>query len=212
MIIGITGKARSGKDSFAEMLAEELYELTKKKFILMAYANELKMRCQKDFDLSYDQLWGDEKEIADFRYPKPSPVFKTTITGSRGVEEVEVESDDTQEYWTAREIMQAYGQFYRSIDDLFWVKHLFMTISDKEYDNVIITDIRHPNEADPVKNNLGVVVQVISERSDKTDIHGENHISETAMDNYQVDHVVRNDWTLKELREAAREMALLITN
>ncbi len=199
MIIGITGKARSGKDSFAEMLAEELNTLTKKKFVLMAYANELKMRCQKDFDLSWEQLWGDEKETADFRYPKPI----LTVTGTYNDEE-------TQEYWTAREIMQAYGQFFRTIHYGFWVDYLFRTIADKEYENVIVTDVRHPNEADPIKEKGGVVVKVISERSNKTDIHGENHISEIAMDYYDTDFIVANNLTLRELREATTETALLI--
>lgn len=195
MIIGITGKARSGKDTFAEMLAEELYKETKKKYVLMAYATELKMRCQKDFNLSYEQLWGDEKEEIDQRYTKP------------------LNSDDpdaTLEYWTAREILQAYGQFFRTIEYDFWVKALFNTIEDKGYENVIVTDVRHPNEADPVRDRGGVVIKVTSERGNKPGIHGSNHISEIAMDNYQADYVVANDFGLKELGVIARETALLI--
>ena len=71
IVIGICGKARSGKDTFAEMLAEELFDKIQKKFVMMAYATELKLRVQRDFDLSYDQLWGDDKEVEDKRYPKP---------------------------------------------------------------------------------------------------------------------------------------------
>ena len=199
MIIGVTGKARSGKDTFAEMLAEELYGRTKKKFVLMAYATELKKRCQKDFDLSYEQLWGDDKEVEDKRY-KNYPAGHT-----KGLDE------EPDVYWTAREIMQAYGQFFRTIHYDFWVDYLFRTIEDKEYPNVIVTDVRHPNEADPVKEKGGIVIKVVSERSNKTDIHGETHISETAMDDYEADYVVRNDWGLSELRGSARELATLIT-
>ena len=199
MLIGITGKARSGKDTFAEMLAEELYEKTRKKFILMAYATELKQRCQKDFNLSYEQLWGDDKESVDSRYPKECIVC-------------EGGDDDTQEYWTAREILQAYGQFFRTIKYDFWVDALYEAIEDKEYKNVIITDVRHPNEADPVREKGGVVIKVTSARSDMPGIHGSNHISETAMDDYQTDYVVANDFGLPELRAVAREIATLITN
>lgn len=183
MIIGICGKARSGKDTFAEMLAEELFDKTQKKFVMMAYATELKLRVQRDFDLSYDQLWGDDKEVEDKRYLKP----------------------DGTGFWTAREILQQYGEFFRSIKETFWIDNLFRVMDDKEYSNVIVTDVRYPNEADPVKNKDGYVIKVTSNRSNIQEIHGTNHISETAMDDYKADLIVANDWGLEELRHAAKD-------
>ena len=56
MIVGISGKARSGKDTFAEMLQIELNKTTYPPFVAMAFAHELKTRCQAAFDLSYEQL------------------------------------------------------------------------------------------------------------------------------------------------------------
>ena len=198
MIIGITGKARSGKDTFAEILAEVFYEKTGKKFILMAYATELKNRCQSDFDLSYDQLWGDQKEVEDKRYLKRDSQLRAS----------EITKDIEGAYWTPREIMQAYGQFFRTIDYDFWVKALFRTIEYKQYGNVIITDVRHPNEADPIKEIGGKVIRVI--RDAKDTIHGSGHISETAMDRYQCDINVLNNSELTELRFEAQEAVKLI--
>jgi hypothetical protein len=195
MILGVTGKARSGKDTFAAMLAEELFDATKQRYVLMAYATELKQRVQKDFDLSFDQLWGDEKEVADPRYEKPREDPEDTIT-----------------FWTAREILQAYGQFFRTIDYNFWVRALFDTIEYKGYGNVIVTDVRHPNEADPIRERGGVVIRVSSNRQGLPQIHGTTHISEIAMDDYQCDFNITNDFGLKELRGAARETAALILN
>ena len=189
MIIGVTGKARSGKDTFAGFLAEELFRATKSRYILMAYATELKQRVQRDFDLSFEQLWGSEKEVKDPRYQK-----------------------EDGELWTAREILQAYGQFYRTIDGDFWVRALFDTIEEKKYKNIIITDVRHPNEADPIKELGGKVLRVTSSRSDIPNIHGQNHISETAMDDYNCDYTVVNNWGLNELRGSAREAVALILN
>jgi len=195
MIIGITGKARTGKDTFAEYLAEEIYNRIKKRFVLMAYAHELKLRVQKDFDLSYEQLWGDQKEIEDRRY-KCNPYM----------------SDSNKENWTPREILQAYGEFFRSINYNFWVEHLFRTIREKEYNNVIITDVRHPNEADPVVEQGGYIIKVTSDRSDREKIHGSNHISETAMDNYShIDFVVSNNNDLTVLRATALEVVDFIS-
>jgi hypothetical protein len=188
MLIGTTGKARVGKDTFTEMMVEELYKRTRSKFIMMAFANELKLRVQKDFDLSYDQLWGDSKEVEDTRYVKPE--------GG---------------YWTGREIMQAYGEFYRSINKSFWVDNLFKTIEEKEYNNVVITDVRHPNEADPIKEHDGYIIKVTSDRRKIQDIHGNNHISEVAMDNYEnIDFHVRNDGTLEDLRVTAKQVVAFL--
>ena len=184
-IVGICGKARSGKDTFAELLAESLFNSTGSKFVLMAYANMLKLRIQKDFNLSYEQLWGSDKEVEDRRYLKSA-----------------------DRYWTPREIMQEYGQFYRSIDDKFWIKYLFNTIEDKGYSNVIITDIRHPNEADPVVNIGGRIIKVVSSRDNMTGITNESHISEIAMDTYdKVSLVVDNSTTIANLRRVASEIS-----
>lgn len=199
MLIGIVGKARSGKDTFAEMLAAELFDTIRRKFVLMAYAQELKLRVQRDFDLSYDQLWGDKKEVMDKRYRKSW--VNNMIAGRRESSEIE------NQYWTPREIMQSYGEFYRSIDNEFWVNNLFRVIDEKEYNNVILTDVRHPNEADPVVDRAGYVIKVTSNREDKPDIHGANHISETAMDAYdKIDFHVRNDGTLEELHTITKQV------
>lgn len=194
MFIGITGKARSGKDTFAELLANALFDKSGQRFILMAYAHELKLRVQRDFDLSYEQLWGEEKESEDKRY------FNKQSLSS---------ADPANKYWTAREILQAYGQFYRTIDYNFWVNELFRVIDDKEYENVIITDVRHPNEADPIVEKNGIMIKVT--RESKDEIHGAQHISETAMDDYApIGFHVINDYGLEELKQAADDVANLI--
>ena len=171
LLLGITGLARSGKDTFAEMLAEELYKQTGDIFILMAYAHELKLRVQQDFDLSYEQLWGNGKEIEDHRYKKP---FKY----HGGVRSDEDKLPNT--YWTSREILQNYGEFYRTIDYNFWVKHLFNTIKNNKYKNVIITDIRYPGEASPIVDSGGYIIKI--ERKNKDEIHNQQHKSETSME------------------------------
>ena len=194
MIIGITGKARSGKDTFSELLANALFDRKGQRYILMAYAHELKTRVQRDFDLSYEQLWGEEKEVSDKRYIRNPSI---------------VDHPNANQYWSAREILQEYGQFFRTIDSEFWVKALFNTIDDKEYNNVIVTDVRHPNEADPIVDRGGIIIKVT--RESKDEIHGANHISETAMDTYApVGFHVINDYGLKELQEAAKDVAALL--
>jgi len=210
MLVGVVGKARSGKDTFAVMLAEELYGILRSKFILMAYATDLKDRVQQDFDLHYDQLWGDDKEVEDKRYIKSKnrkgilPYCAGNRDDGKGLEVLE-----EVQYWTGREILQAYGQFFRTIDHDYWVKSLFRTIDYKEYKNVIITDIRHPNEADAVVNRGGFLIKIV--RNVDNNIHGSNHISEVAMDNYdKMDFVLTNDGTVDDLRVVAKDTAKLL--
>lgn len=189
MIIGILGKARAGKDTFGLMLAEELFKLTRQRYVLMAYAHELKIRVQKDFDLSYEQLWGNDKEKQDLRYAKRLEGFFSNPT----------------DYWTPREILQSYGEFYRSINYNFWVRHLFEIIDDREYKRVIITDVRHINEADSIINKKGVLIKIV--RDTGNNIHGQDHISEVALDDYDIKLVIENNGTLKDLKFAAKEVA-----
>jgi len=199
MLIVISGKARSGKDTFARILAAELQKITGKPYVLMAYAHELKSKVQQDFDLSYEQLWGDEKEVLDKRYIR--------IKGGLGpAAKVYGGKPEKNIYWTPREIMQAYGQFFRTIDYNFWVNHLFKVVEEKEYKNVIITDGRHINEIDAIINRGGYHVRV--ERENKDVVHGEQHISETALDEkYKVDFNVQNNGTISDLENTAKDVS-----
>lgn len=183
MIVGISGLARVGKDTLGRMLARELNKKMGDVYILMSYAHELKNRVQMDFDLSYDQLWGDSKEVEDKRYVKKD--------GG---------------YWTAREILQFFGtDCFRAVDNDFWVKKLFNVIEDKEYENVIITDIRFPNEVDAVIEKDGLHIRIL--RNNCSEIHGSTHESETILsDDYKVDFLVENFGTLDDLVNTAKNI------
>lgn len=192
-IIGVSGKARAGKNVFSEYLAAELFNKTREPYVLMAYADELKKMAQKELDLSWDQLWGSEKEVEDKRYIKPIRPYCAGLDNPNPLPDC---------YWTGREIMQALGEFYRSIDPLFWIKKLFRTVEEKEYKNVIITDVRYPNEVDPVLKMGGYHIRI--HRDVESKIHGKQHSSEIALDEgYKVDFNVKNNGTFDHLKNVA---------
>jgi len=200
MIIGISGKARSGKDTFATMLATELNKVSWPSYVMMAFANELKLRCQAAFDLTFEQLWGEDKEKYDQRYPKARGILPYCIGNRDDGKGLEVLEE--RKHWTAREIMQDYGAFYRTIDNQFWIKNLFKVAEEKEYTSVIVTDVRYINEADYIIDNGGYVIRV--ERENKDSVHNEEHPSEVELDGYnRFDFVIDNSGTLKQLEEAA---------
>jgi len=188
MIVGISGKARSGKNTFADFLVDAFYSNFKREFELMAFADELKYLCGWHFNLSYEQLWGSAKEEIDQRYTK----------GSGG-------------FWTAREIMQAVGELYRSIHFDYWVEALDKAIKDSGNTDIIITDVRYPNELSYIKDNGGVLIRICRDRAPK--IHGSDHPSECSLDSFSddvFDLVIQNNKSLDDLRLIAKETAEFI--
>jgi len=175
-------KARSGKDTLAEML------VTNDKFIRVGFADAIKDYCMQLFDLSVKQVYGDLKEVPDERYEKSShPVFK--------------------EFYTPREILQKAAQDLKEIDENIWVRMACKKIDkfvDPKVRGVVIPDFRFPIEYQMVKNHCIKKGYNFSayriDRENKQSISGSQHISETALDNFsQWDGIIKNNGTFEEL-------------
>jgi len=67
----------------------------------------------------------------------------------------------------------------------------------KPDENVVIADVRFPNEADAIKQRGGKVIRV--NRHNHSAVN--RHKSEIAMDNYMFDHAIYNDGTLDDFTE-----------
>lgn len=185
MLIVVSGHARSGKDTFAKILMDEL----KDGYITRAYADSLKERVMVDFNLSYEQVYGELKEIEDKRYTKKD--------GS---------------YWTPREILQHIGtDAYRAVDDSFWVNDLFRYIETNNLNNVIITDGRFPGEIDAVYQRGGIHIRM--KRNHGIFVNNTTHSSETALDNYEkCDYYIDNNGSIMDLYGMAKQVKELIKN
>lgn len=194
ILLGLASKARHGKNTFATYLIEAFEKEHNKVFIEGAFAESLKSMCKDYFDLSEEQLWGDEKEMPDQRYPKS----------------VQSTDDSSILYWTPREIMQSMGSFFRFIDHDFWIKVLDKKINVLNDVNVIITDVRYSNECEYIKEN-GVLIKIV--RDGAAEIHGMDHESETSLDSKPSDYfdiVINNSGSLEDLRIAAFNTARII--
>lgn len=66
MIVGVCGRAGSGKDTIADILVRD------HGFVKVAFADPLKRICRDIFDFSYEQLWGpsEKRNEPDSRYPR----------------------------------------------------------------------------------------------------------------------------------------------
>lgn len=81
-LIGITGKARSGKDTIARML------FAQHAFTRIAFADPLKLAAQQMFGLSKEQTWGDYKKEEVIPYWGMSPRQMFQLLGNEAVKPV----------------------------------------------------------------------------------------------------------------------------
>ncbi len=113
----------------------------------------------------------------------------------------------------SRSFMQIIGHAGRMFDEDFWIKHLAQKISvacrdwvDAGYSSkfkAVISDLRYPNEMDWGRSVGGRLWKVVRTGDFKKIQAGENHISETALDDRtDWDKVLMNDSTLSSLYKA----------
>jgi len=196
LVIGVSGRARVGKDIFAKYLIDVFSNEHNREFKTTAFAYRLKQMCLEHFNLNRDQLWGDRKE--------EQTKFGKTEIGDLGL------SSNPNDYWTPREIMQEIGSFYRKIDHDFWVRKVDEKWGYNDCPDLVITDVRYIDECEYVKKH-GILIKIIKKGADK--IHGMDHESEIFLDdkpdNY-FDIMINNDGTLEDLYTAAYNAAKAI--
>lgn len=172
MIIGVSGYARAGKDSLAEILVKDM------EFERVAFADVLR---QVLYTLNpFIAPWTDLKSVVD----------------EHGWEYAKTQGPVSQ-YQEVRRLLQTLGTDVGRgmFGPNFWVNSLFQSLdlTKKQY---VISDVRFPNEADAVKDVGGRVVRVERPGTDPVN----SHPSEVALDGYPFDAIFNNDDTLEHLR------------
>ena len=184
MIIGISGKAGSGKDTAAKMLE-------------VLYANP---------DISYEDFVNKRyKNFTDIQIVHFADSLKETAQVLFRISEWETNTQEgkkTTINWigkTVRELLQGIGQGLRdAIDPNLWVKILFA--NTEGWSNYIIADVRYPNEVYAIKERNGVLIRI-----DRKGAGAGNHSSETALDNYKEwDVHIENNGSIEDLFEAMK--------
>ena len=184
MIIGISGKAGSGKDTAAKMLE-------------VLYANP---------DISYEDFANKKyKNFADIQIVHFADTLKETAQVLFRIGEWETNTQEgkkTTINWigkTVRELLQGIGQGLRdAIDPNLWVKILFA--NTEGWSNYIIADVRYPNEIKAIKERNGILLRI-----DRKGAGAGNHSSETALDDYKEwDVHIENNGSIEDLFEAMK--------
>lgn len=142
IIIGISGKKGSGKDTFA-LLLEDLFRKQEIKVITKAFADKLK-QCCAIISGQFEWIFYNQ----DAKNKKAGPFLNITN----------------------RELMQKFGDLTRQLDPDIWVKLTLESEYKIAPDILIITDVRFKNEAKAIKNRDGILIRMESDRS-KEDTH-----------------------------------------
>lgn len=174
MIIGLSGYATSGKDSFAEVFLREGYE--KKGF-----ADKL-----REFVAAVDPIiYYDKNNDKLLRY--------TEVVYRHGYNEAKALFPEL------RDILQRTGTDAgrRVLNNNVWVDALMPTLSPEK--NYIFTDVRFVNEFLAVQENGGINIRI--SRPGVGPVN--NHPSETEVDDCEYDLYVDNDGSLADLENKA---------
>ena len=199
-LVLISGKMRSGKNAFADMINDILKEKYTVTYDL--FAKDLKDGVWEDFyslhTFIYQQYWKLPKELREqFSW-------------------MNVKKDDFYENKSVygRLLLQIYGTeiFRNRVDDNWWVKQVFerwqkffsnIDVNDGAY---IVTDVRFPNEIEYFSETLCPLVTVRVNRNNTENVINGEHFSEVALDDYsKFDYIIENDGTLEDLKKKAEE-------
>jgi hypothetical protein len=170
-VIGLSGYARSGKDTVASIMGDWGWQRA-------AFADPIRKAVYKLNPQIHDGL-----RVQD-------------IVDQFGWDRAKVE------YKEIRYLLQHMGteagrQLY---GEQFWIDQTLDSVPDDT--DVVITDVRFPNEADAIRAIGGEVWRIRRPGTGPVN----DHISETAMDDYSFDAIIDNSGTVTDLRESVREL------
>lgn len=158
MIIGIMGPARSGKDTMALHLCKKFG------FVRIALADEIKRIQMRLYDMSEEQLWGDNlKEVPDLRYPIPGKGHMTPRIGAQVIG-TEVVRGLYQDTWVR--LVRKYSgsvlsgsHYYEKTQGVLPTRR-FSRLFSKRPAGIVVPDVRFWNEIKGIHEEGGVVVRL----------------------------------------------------
>lgn len=184
-LIGLTGRKRSGKDTFAERLV--LHHGYKR----FAFADNVRQAA-----LDLDPI------IVQAHTNGGIMLRLSHVVAGHGWEKA-------KEIPEVRRTLQRFGsESIRRLDPTFWVRTVMDAVSNHD-GPAVITDVRFPNELEAVHDADGWSVRIT--RTGLPD-DGDLHISETALDDAAVNLGYSNNATIAALHAKADECARILRN
>lgn len=192
MIIGLTGKARAGKDTVADLItAESLGSVHR-----VGFADLLKLSAARALNVLTSP---DDVGIEAVR--RWADALKTR----HRIQIVDQETDEVIHSLTGRQFLQRYGtEAHRDLfGDDFWVEAV--ELNRPEVDVLILNDVRFANEAAAIKEAGGEVWRVVRDT-----IAVEDNATERPLPSHFIDREIENYGSIDDLR-AKVQQALVTT-
>lgn len=182
MLIGLTGRKQSGKDTFYQILSSE--PANGQPVLRLSFADKMKESFAALFDIQLAEIehWKNEwVDWAAIRYQAAA-----------------------HKRFQMRELLQRYGtEAHREIfGNDFWVNMLFTErlVADLDRAMFVVTDVRFKNEAERIKELGGHIVKIEREDLDNvTDLHA----SEQPITNELIDLTLANPYPHMDLYRVA---------
>lgn len=177
-IVGLVGKKRSGKDTFAQRLVDE------HGFVRIAFADAL-----RDCALYLDPIVGTEDDAGR------EPLRLSRLVDRDGWEAA-------KDCGEVRRTLQNFGIGIRRLDPEFWIGTALSRLPEHDGRPVVITDVRFRNEAQAIKeqpHRMGWLVRITRPGMDRSD----THVSEVEQDSIAVDAEICNDQNVEQLHQHA---------
>lgn len=197
IIIGLQGKKRSGKDTFATFLLEQFKE---QKTARNAFGNPVKNMMSditgvdffSDVDKETDQVF----HINMVKFQEYTGLLLDVSVFYQLDKFARMEGFGTlYVYSSKRKLMQFFGtdicRKYKG--DQYWVNKLEVP----EVEVLVVTDVRFQSETDKIKELGGIIVEIDNPSIENTD----THISENTVLSY--DYKIYNSGSLTDLHDAA---------
>lgn len=190
MLLGINGKKRSGKNTVGELTG----------FNSFGFADKL-------------------KELA----LESNPALIHDVSATRNLKDLVavIGWEESKEFPEVRQYLQNLGVGARKVfGEQFWINQLFGKLSDMygEYtadlnkeafqSNIVITDVRFPNEAQAIRDYNGYIIKVVRPETEVED----SHESEQDLPEDLVDFTIHNSFTQDFLGEQVRNIIEEIRN
>lgn len=200
-VIGLSGYAGVGKDTFAEYFAAALRSRSsgRCKAVAMAFADALRAEVAAAFGI-------DRRCLTD-RASKESPHRGLTHEQCADPAFAALMRTLPGHEWSPRRVMQLWGTEYRRRSRAdYWIDRADEALEALRADGchvLVMTDCRFLNEAHWIKARGGQVWRITRAGAAPTN----EHRSETALDDWPFDLRLPNDWSLAVLERLATDIA-----
>lgn len=151
LLIGLTGAAGAGKDSVAAILCAAQWRSA-------AFADALRVEISEAFGI-------DQRLLTDRRHKESStPQLSAGMASNANwLRWAAVHGHSLIQPRSPRWVMQSWGSFRRHNEPGYWVRHVtYWAQFQRQYQprNLVVTDVRYPNEAQALRELRGHIVRV----------------------------------------------------